>query len=66
MNPRMKLAMADGSLYVLKEIGLEDTEMYQKLIRLNCKNIVRFYDTVAQDGRFYVVEEFINGASTLR
>lgn len=55
MNPRMKLAMADGSLYVLKEIGLEDTEMYQKLIRLDCKNIVRFYDTVAQDGRFYVV-----------
>lgn len=47
MNPRMKLAIADGSLYVLKEIGLEDTEMYQKLIRLDCKNIVRFYDTVA-------------------
>lgn len=66
MNPRMKLAIADGSLYVLKEIGLEDTEMYQKLIRLDCKNIVRFYDTVAQDGRFYVVEEFINGGSTLR
>ena len=53
MNPRMKLAIADGSLYVLKEIGLEDTQMYQKLIRLDCKNIVRFYDTVAQDGRFY-------------
>ena len=66
MNPRMKLALADGSLYVLKEIGLEDTEMYQKLIRLDCKNIVRFYDTVAQDGRFYAVEEFINGGSTLR
>ena len=66
MNPRMKLAMADGRLYVLKEIGLEDTEMYQKLIRLDCKNIVRFYDTVAQDGRFYAVEEFINGGSTLR
>lgn len=66
MNPRMKLAMADGSLYVLKEIGLEDTEMYQKLIRLDCKNIVRFYDTVAQDGRFYAVEEFINGGNTLR
>lgn len=66
MNPRMKLAIADGSLYVLKEIGLEDTEMYQKLIRLDCKNIVRFYDTVAQDGRFYAVEEFINGGSTLR
>ena len=61
MNPRMKLAIADGSLYVLKEIGLEDTQMYQKLIRLDCKNIVRFYDTVAQDGRFYAVEEFING-----
>ena len=58
MNPRMKLARADGSLYVLKEIGLKDTEMYQKLIRLDCKNIVRFYDTVAQDGRFYAVEEF--------
>ena len=58
MNPRMKLAIADGSLYVLKEIGLKDTEMYQKLIRLDCKNIVRFYDTVAQDGRFYAVEEF--------
>ena len=29
MNPRMKLALADGSLYVLKEIGLEDTQMYQ-------------------------------------
>lgn len=27
MNPRMKLGIADGSLYVLKEIGLEDTEM---------------------------------------
>ena len=40
--------------------------MYQKLIRLDCKNIVRFYDTVAQDGRFYAVEEFINGGSTLR
>ena len=66
MNPRMKLAIADGSLYVLKKIGLEDTEMYQKLIRLDCKNIVRFYDTVAQDGRFYAVEEFINGGSTLR
>ena len=66
MNPHMKLAIADGSLYVLKEIGLEDTEMYQKLIRLDCKNIVRFYDTVAQDGRFYAVEEFINGGSTLR
>ena len=66
MNPRMKLAIADGSLYVLKEIGLEDTQMYQKLIRLDCKNIVRFYDTVAQDGRFYAVEEFINGGSTLR
>lgn len=48
MNPRMKLAIADGSLYVLKEIGLEDTQMYQKLIRLDCKNIVRFYDTVAR------------------
>ena len=66
MNPRMKLALADGSLYVLKEIGLEDTELYQKLIRLDCKNIVRFYDTVAQNGRFYAVEEFINGGSTLR
>ena len=32
MNPRMKLAIADGSLYVLKEIGLGDTQMYQKLI----------------------------------
>lgn len=62
MNPRMKLAIADGSLYVLKEIGLEDTEMYQKLIRLDCKNIVRFYDTVAQDGRFYAVEELSTAA----
>ena len=41
MNPRMKLAIADGSLYVLKEIGLEDTEMYQKLIRLLFYNHVQ-------------------------
>lgn len=42
MNPRMKLAIADGSLYVLKEIGLEDTEMYQKLIRLDSRTLCAF------------------------
>lgn len=66
MNPRMEAGHSRRRLYVLKEIRLEDTQMYQKLIRLDCKNIVRFYDTVAQDGRFYAVEEFINGGSTLR
>lgn len=66
MNQGLQLAMADGALYVLKEIALEDTAMYQKLKGLDCNNIVRFYDTVALDGRFYVAEEFINGGQTLQ
>lgn len=66
LNTQTLLAMAEGTLYVLKEIPLVDTDMYKKLAGLDCRNIVKFYGTTALDGRFYAVEEFLNGGCTLR
>lgn len=61
INEKTKIAVSENDMYVLKEIPLSDTEMYKKLMKLNCTNVIRFFDTVAIDGKFYVVEEYVNG-----
>lgn len=61
LNDQTKIAKYGEVLFVLKEIPLSDTDMYRKLINLNCDNIVKFYDTVTIDGCFFVVEEYVNG-----
>lgn len=66
LNAQTLLAIADGTLYVLKEIPLTDTDMYIKLAGLDCRNIVKFYGTTVLGDRFYAEEEFLNGGCTLR
>ncbi len=61
LNSQTKIAKSENNLFVLKEIPLSDTAMYKKLIKLECENIVKFYDTVAVENSFYVVEEYVNG-----
>lgn len=60
INERTKIASADNSLYVLKEIGVDDIDMFSKLSRVDNRNIVRFFGTTICDDKFYAVEEYIN------
>lgn len=61
INASTLFAETENKIYVLKEIPLEDTNMYKKLIKLNCKNVVNFIETTSIDDKFYIVEEYING-----
>lgn len=61
LNDRTFTASFENNLYILKEIPFSDTGMYRSLINLDCVNVVKFFEAVAFDGKFYIVEEYING-----
>lgn len=61
INEQTKLAFSSGKMYILKQICISDTDMYKKLMTLQCDNVIKFYETVTLDGKFYIVEEYVNG-----
>lgn len=65
INDQTILASFEGKKYIIKEIPVSDTDMYKKLIDLDCDNVVAFYETFTDGEGFYVAEEYVEGI-TLR
>ena len=55
--------MNGGKVFVLKKIGLEDTEMYRRLTEVNSEYVARVYGTALVEDEFYAVLEFVQGTT---
>lgn len=63
LSETTSLAESDGRIYVLKKIGLEDTEMYKKIMSINHPNLVRIIELTTLGSDFYAVENYVQGVT---
>lgn len=52
-----------GVLYVCKQIRPDDLDLYRRLMTVDCPQIARIYDTAIVDGKFCVVQEYLDGVT---
>lgn len=61
INETTFLALKQNLIFVLKKIGVEDTEIYRKLMTVNQENVIRIYELTVIDNGFYAVCEYVHG-----
>ncbi len=61
INETTCLALNQNKVFVLKKFGVEDTEIYRKLMSINHKNVVRIYELTVINNEFYAVCEYVHG-----
>lgn len=61
INETTYLALKKNTVFVLKKIGVEDTQIYHKLMGINHENVIRVYELTVIDDEFYAVCEYVQG-----